>query len=444
MLGDRSSPRPSPAMMRRLGRAIAPLFPPRAPSSTRRAASSTTAVAAEASSTMQSAAYALHSPNQYAAHRLTRDPLAGSLARLARRCKLEDVSAILDGQPLRRRRLADLGSADGSSSMETLQFAVRCLRDESASLGATHPPLHVTFEEHPASDEARLRATINLHDDWLARNDVTWDVKMQSFYEPLFAPQSMDFMMSYLCLHWLDGADVSEGGDIAEWKRLGAEEKPQPNLEWTFINERTAPKRVWEAWRTELAHRHLAKFLSLRAREMRPGAELLLVMVGHPHEFVVPSDGGPSPLSRAMKACIQRGEVREEIFHRTVVPYFQRTADDIPAALAMARTLDIAPLISSEGEERPGAFLELVDCQTLPAITKGEDDNLLEGAFELFWSIHLHSIKRARPSNEELQCLKRETRRAFAEIYDDEVGIPSTFVACTLRRRTRERAAHIA
>ena len=106
----------------------------------------------------------------------------------------------------------------------------------------------------------------------------------------------------------------------------------------------------------------------------------------------------------------------------------------------MARTLDIAPLISAKLEERPGAFLELVDCQTLPAITKGEEDNLLEGAFELFWSIHLHSIKRARPSNEELQCIKMETRRVFEESYDDEVGIPSTFVACTLRRRTRERA----
>ena len=124
------------------------------------------------------------------------------------------------------------------------------------------------------------------------------------------------------------------------------------------------------------------------------------------------------------------------------MPYFQRTADDIPAALAMARNLDIAPLISAEREERPGAFLELVDCQTLPAITKGEDDNMLEGAFELFWSIHLHSIKCARPSTEELQCLKRETRRVFAEIYDDDVGIPSTFVACTLRRRTRERAGY--
>jgi hypothetical protein len=33
--------------------------------------------------------------------------------------------------------------------------------------------------------------------------------------------------------------------------------------------------------------------------------------------------------------------------------------------------------------------------------------------------------------------VKLETRRVFDELYDEGAGIPSTFVACVIRRRTR-------
>jgi len=163
--------------------------------------------ASSASSTMNLDSYAVHSKNQYAAHALTRNLLSGSMERLAKRCKLEDIASISSGSPLRRRHIIDLGSADGTSTMETLRFAVRRLND-----GAGAPtPLRVTFEEHPASDEAKLRASLDGHRGWFAAEDVTWDVRMQSFYEPLFEPESVDFMMSYICLHWLDTTDVSDG-----------------------------------------------------------------------------------------------------------------------------------------------------------------------------------------------------------------------------------------
>ncbi|KAL7533513.1 hypothetical protein ACHAXR_005275 [Thalassiosira sp. AJA248-18] len=395
-----------------------------------RAASATSS---SSSSTMELDSYSLHSKNQYSAHLLTRDLLSSSMDRLAKRCNLEDTATISDGMPLRRRRMVDLGSADGSSTMETLKFAMHCLKSGSKYGGM---PLHITFEEHPASSKHKLQTTMSIHDEWFTKNDVERDIIMQSFYQPLFEPATIDFMMSYICLHWLDTTDVSEGGSIAEWKtmkRLSAtNENDTTHLEWTHINDATTPKHIQEEWRENLAHLHLAKFLSLRSKELRPGAELLLVMVGHPHEFVTPSDGGPGPLTRAMKRCIDRGELREDVLHRTIIPYFLRTVDDIEATLKIAETLEMGD------NEKPGALLELVECRSVPAITKGDDDTKLGGAFELFWSIHSHSIANANPTKNELECIKKETRTVFDEIYDSDVGIPSSFVACVLRRRTRE------
>ena len=382
--------------------------------------------ASVASSTMEIDSYAAHSKNQYAAHLLTRDMLSSSMERLARRCNLEDMSSTSNGTPMRRRRMVDLGPADGSCSMETLKFAIDCLNNsnESGSGGDNILPIHITFEEHPASSKEKLESTLHAHDEWFNQNDIKWDVLMKSFYEPLFEAQTIDFMMSYICLHWLDNSGVD---NISEWKTLGMDDDNDPShLEWTSVNEATAPTHIREAWRTNLAHAHLAKFLSLRATELRPGAEMILVMVGHPHEFLSPSDGGPGPLTRAMKRCIQRGELREDVLRRTVIPYFLRTVCDVEAAFEKT-------LAMGDSSAMGGPLLELIECRSVPTVTKGDDDDD-PLAFDLFWSIHSHAVENANPTEKELQCIKAETRRVFNEIYDRDVGVPSSFVACTMRR----------
>lgn len=92
-----------------------------------------------------------------------------------------------------------------------------------------------------------------------------------------------------------------------------------------------------DIWRRELANQHLANVLSLRAQELRPGAELFLMMVAYPNEFVRPvtHDGGcrPSPLTEAMQQCIEEGTLRRKVLTDTVIPYYQREAQDIYDAL---------------------------------------------------------------------------------------------------------------
>ena len=377
---------------------------------------------------MKSESYALNGKNQYQIHNMTRDMLSASMNRLSKRCKFEDNNAIIDGLPIRRKRIVDLGSADGSSSIETLQYAIKTLNDDGGS--ASPIPIHLTFEEHPSSNKEKLQHTLDMHDDWFKANNIQRYVLMKSFYQHLFPKETIDFMMSYICLHWLDSTDVNKS--ILEWKSMNSSSDDRSLSEWTQINETTVPADAKEEWRTRLADKHLARFLSLRSLEMRPGAELLLVMVGHPHEFLTPVDGGAGPLTRAMKQCIKRGELREEVLRHTIIPYYLRTPEDIKSALEVAKTMEI-------DNERPGALLQLIECKSISTITRGdEDDTILQGAFDLMWSIHSHSIEHAEPTSKELQCIKAEMRSIFDELYNEKVGMPGSFVACTLRRRTRE------
>ena len=408
---------------------------------------STVSMSTASSSTMELDGYARTSQNQYAAHTHTRHLLQASMERLAQRCNFEDQASCMDGAPRRRRHIVDLGSADGTSSMTTLQFAISTLNQAIQSISPTNDgpiPLHITFEEHPASDEAKLRSTLDNHDEWFKQNNISRDVLMRSFYEPLFQPQSIDFLMSYICLHWLDSSSTEE---ISAWKRLDIDNTDTENgqlLNFTQVNETAAPDNVREHWRTNLAHRHLANFLAFRANELRPGAEAVLLMVGHPHGFMTPMDGGPNPLTRAMGRCIERRNIREAILRRTIVPYFLRTEEDVRAAFDTAADIEISPenkpdasITRAEHESKPGALLELVDCHSFETITAGSGDDVIGGAFDLFWSIHSNSIISSGATDEEMNTLKEETRRVFDELYTAKEGISSTFVALVVRKRTR-------
>ena len=160
---------------------------------------------------------------------------------------------------------------------------------------------------------------------------------------------------------------------------------------------------------------------------------MILVMVGHPHEYImIPLDCLPGPLTRAMQRCIRRGELREEVLRNTIIPYFLRTPEDVQSALKL-------------GDKFEGSgtrLLQPIDCKSISTVTKGgEDHNIIQGAFDLFWGIHSHSVESAKPTEQELFSIRAETRRVFEDIYDAEVGVPGSFVVCLFRRRTRERSS---
>jgi hypothetical protein len=371
--------------------------------------------------------YQQFSSNQYSAHWKCQDMLEACMDRLSKRIQMEDLYQTT----ARTRQLADLGSADGSNTLETLQVALQLLPKDV--------PLHITLEEHPGSSQDLLQQNLEQYLQTQGNSNLSFSILMKSFYESLFPAESMDFIMSYICLHWLDTSQVNKS--IAEWKRLDGgqrfEDQIQCYQQFVHVNEVTAPPSLQEAWKRQLAHQHLSAFLQHRARELRPGAEMLLMMVGRPDpkdqvvsdiqsHFICPPGGGPCPLTVAMQRLVEEGALRAEILERTIIPYYLRTTEDVKEAYELAL-----------GTEE-GCLLELVDIRSYQSPIGGGADTI-DVVYKLFWGIHGASVAGAGPNQDELERIQVTLRQVFDELYDPQVGLTATFVACVFRRRTRKR-----
>jgi hypothetical protein len=435
--------------------------------SSRQNSFSTSAAACKTHVTMNDS-YRDHSIHQYDAHRMCQHLLEGSLDRFQDRIFLsKHVSSFYDQRS--RYHWVDLGSADGTNTMKTLRWAVWYVQQQQRF----HPrdkPLHVTFEDHPTSNEDTLRSTLTAHEDWFRDHNVEYSISMKSFYEPLFDPESVDLFMSYICLHWLNTNDtfhVEGDGDernltlrttsLRKWKhpsvslskdgkaeniatRTVAPCKTPFPCDFTFMNERTTPFILQEEY-AALAKRHLAKFLALRARELKPGAEMVLVMVSQPNDFVAPrhqQDSSPSILTTAMQNCIKCGLLRESVLQETIVPYYLRTHHDIYESLQLAATLEVG------GEDclRPGALLQLVgdvESYTVRIARNEAGSSDIEDCANIFWSIHSNAVKGAGANQNEMKAIQSEVNTLFHETFsfsNDHVDV--TYLACVIRRRTRE------
>ena len=420
------------------------------------------------------------SGNQYSAHLGCQDLLIGCAKRLGSNSNNNDASSVW--------KIADLGSADGSNSIRTLdvfldaaaaaaavvqnnrkEHVAKKFKDNSNSVvcddnqrsSNTISSVHVVFEEHPSSDRAKLIETVaswaesrnNNTMDFTKFNNsttkkavVTHEILMKSFYEPLFEANSIDFCMSYICLHWLDSSCMSN--DANSWKGLhlenttANEESTSPKHhhgldEFLQVNEQTAPPKLKSIWKEQLADPHLARFLELRSIELKPGAELLIVMVANPHEYWTPlsQEQSSSPLLRAMQECVSENSLRKEVLEKTVVPYYLREPQDVRDALALAKDRNLA-------SNHPIHALELAELRKYETLTGGGDSNgsssssMLDGARELFWAIHGGTIQHIGGANDdEMQTIQNRLIHTFDETYNSQTGlVKGNFIAAVFRK----------
>lgn len=261
---------------------------------------------------------------------------------------------------------------------------------------------------------------------------------MKSFCKLLFPPASVDLLPCYICLHWLDSSDTES---IQKWKGWA---RAETHADFVFPTKTTAPLEAKERWQQELAKRHLATFLALRARELRPGAEGVLMMVGAPNQFVCPSTTEPQslPPTLAMQRCVDQGLPRKQASRRTLIPCCTRTVKDVREAVEMASTVPTHTGSPSEGVEHPGSLLSLADTLahevTIGKKSATEDYSNFEGGFNMFWSIHQGSIAGAGATKAELEAVRVETRRTWGNAHDKENGIDITHLACVIQWRTRK------
>ncbi|KAL3942026.1 MAG: hypothetical protein SGBAC_003712 [Bacillariaceae sp.] len=375
------------------------------------------------------ASYQEYSEAQYSAHTGCQHMLLQSVQRWGHRIQMEEKLWMNSQQDVARTlKMADLGSADGSNSIQTLSVVLESLKEYRDT---SFQPMDIVLEEHPDSDEKQLLETLGKHQELFQKHNARYCTLMKSFYEPLFPPNSMDFIMSHLGLHWLDTADNKH--DARNWKELhqhfGHSTVPDDDC-FVFVNEKRAPPLLREIWRKELAMRQLANFLMLRTIELRPGAEIFLMTVGEGHEFVSPPNGDLSLLTIAMKKCVEGGTLREEVLTNTFVPYYLRNVHDI---------YDAVDLMNEIVDPNTGPFLEVVDAQYYTANT-GVD---IDRACELFWSIHEGAVTGfGNATNRECVALRSALALEFKSAFSPEVGVVGRFVACVVRKRTRRPWPH--
>ena len=397
-----------------------------------------------ATATTMRDSYKDHSFNQYSAHIGCQDLLQDCARRLmeGRRLETKKVPSMM--------KIADLGSADGSNSIQTVDAFLDALQDNAASNSNCDTDnaldVHIVFEEQSSSDEKKLRETVSSWSDSRTNNNggsrdgiipvnISHEVLMKSFYEPLFEPESIDFCMSYICLHWLATTGTS---DIRSWKRMANDngsdndKSNENNLDqFLQVNERTVPPQVRQWWKKNLADPHLAKFLALRAKELRPGGELMVVMVADPHGFwKPPSPEKQSPLLQAMKRCVRNGSLRKEALEQTTIPYYLRQPQDVQDALALAQEQD------SDANR-----LEMIKLRHYETLTGGHDTKNnkqgMEAAKDLFWAIHGGSIVHTSGvTPEEVESIQAKLADTFEESYDPDAGIvKGNFIACVFRKK---------
>jgi len=202
------------------------------------------------------------------------------------------------------------------------------------------------------------------------------------------------------------------------------------------VNERTAPSELKVLWKEELADRHLARFLALRAQELKNGAEMLVVMVADPHGYWKPKRSHKSPLLKAMKKCVAKGSLRQQVLEQTIFPFYLRQPQDVRDALALAQRQ------KSHNGEHPIHAMKIVDIRQYATLTGSggiescNDKDGMRGARELFWAIHEGAVVNVRgATKDEVSAIKNSLVESFDESYDPTTGlVEGSFIACVIRK----------
>lgn len=148
--------------------------------------------------------------------------------------------------------IADLGSSQGKNSMGPMREAIIALRSRDANV-----PIAVTHTDLPANDfNALFQLVANSPDSYLRGTENVYAFAAGgSFYVRLFPSRSIDLAWNSIAVHWLSSVPCEI-----------------PDHMWSPY----AQGAVREAFR-ERAAQDWNDFLSARAAEMRPGAQIVVV-----------------------------------------------------------------------------------------------------------------------------------------------------------------------
>jgi hypothetical protein len=205
--------------------------------------------------------------------------------------------------------ICDMGAAEGRNELEPLSLAVRVL-DARRARGT---PIVVVHTDLPDNDFGSLFHLVegSSRSYLTAADEVYPCVVGRSFYGRLCPDESVTLGWTAIAVHWLSAVPAELPDTVYPEFAAGA---------------------VADAFR-ERAREDWLAFLSCRARELRPGGQLVVVGGAAAPDGSSGAEALMGTLSEEARALAGAGRVRPDELARMTVPTWNRTPDEFAAPL---------------------------------------------------------------------------------------------------------------
>jgi hypothetical protein len=235
--------------------------------------------------------------------------------------------------PARPVTVLDLGSSEGRNAVRHMAAILARLRRR------TDQPVRAIFSDLASNDFNRLFANVEeaRRAGLFAAGDYPGAVG-GSFYGPLMPPGTVHLATCFNALHWLDQLPTVPLPD-----RVGYRRPHPPRPGHTVSPEATAAF-------ARQAEQDLVRFLECRARELVPGAKLLLAGPGDSEEALL-CDGLHDVLNDACLDLVAAGRLERGMHERLTIPCYFRTAAELLDPLER----DGSPVRGAFAVDRAGA-----------------------------------------------------------------------------------------
>jgi len=205
--------------------------------------------------------------------------------------------------------VADFGAAQGRNSLGPMRLAVERLRWRTT----VSTPIVVIHTDLPQNDFGSLFALVEASPDSYLRSveNVYALAAGKSFYESIFPDGYLSLGWTAISVHWLSKVPC----DIPD-----------------HVYAQRAGQRVRKAY-AEQASEDWQRFLGHRARELRPGGELIVVAVTTDDAG---NTGGESLMdltNEPVLAMVEAGSIRPEEYGRMNMPAYHRTMEEFTEPL---------------------------------------------------------------------------------------------------------------
>jgi hypothetical protein len=209
----------------------------------------------------------------------------------------------------------DLGSSEGGNAIRLMASIVAGLRRR------TDQPLRAIYSDLASNDFNRLFANLEeARCAGLVAADVYPGAVGGSFYGPLLPPGTVHLATCLNAIHWLDRLPAVPLPGSVVYRRP---HPPRPGI--------AVPPAATAAF-TRQAEQDLVRFLECRARELVPGAKLLLAGPGDSDEACI-GDGLGDILNDACLDLVASGRLERDEYERLTIPCYFRTVEELLAPL---------------------------------------------------------------------------------------------------------------